>query len=327
MKKLIHLCSVLLLVGVLFSCSNECKEYGEYFGEQIAYRSDFLWSKYVPDTLKQTLVFEQENEPYTKPIKLGLFETTNDPETGKEIERPVGDEICLFVNGELQKGTQFVVKPEMKELELGVVFNREFLKKQFDGGERDYYWELKVLDFGDLDMVNENLTSGEIPVLLTWKAEYSTKMNPLVKGLIWTGILIAVLLMLWFTLIRRMVFPTFAFDFLQVFYSQNGSRTGQEECSLHGARKIICSADSKHQSWLNRLFCGRVEYLTAPFWTTTVEMKPCGTDGIAVNEDFKASNADTYCMPPIITSLNGPGRPFVVKHYTQNEKVAEIFIS
>ena len=160
---------------------------------------------------------------------------------------------------------------------------------------------------------------------VVWQVEYEKVWNPIVTFLMWLGIFIVSLLVLWFALIRWIVFPTFAFDNLQVTYFEGESRKGREDCTLHGARKIICSASPKYQSGLNKLFCGRIEYLTNPFWTTQVVMTPCGSDGITINEDMKAGDAASYRMTAMITAQNGPRRPFVVKR-TKSELVANISI-
>lgn len=321
MKKVLYFFSILFFACSLTGCGSSISESEQFFfGRQEAYNVDFLWSKYIPDTLTRTLCFEKEGEAFTRPIKFGLFETINDPETGEEKEQCVGNEIELYINGKLQPRKEFVVYPKDKELTIGVVFNRDIAE------ERDYYWNLKVIDAGDLNMINDNLITQNIPLVFTWKANYDTRLNPLLLGLIWLCIIIAALLVLWFALLRWIIFPSFAFDNLQVTYFEGESRKGREDCTLHGARRIICSKSPKYQSGLNKLFCGRIEYLTNPFWETTVVMTPCGSDGITVNEDLKAGDAATYRMTAMITAQNGPRRPFVVKR-TKSEMVANISIA
>lgn len=318
MKKNIYIYGILLLATMMISCQESIKEYGHFFGKQVAYRTDFLWSKYVPDTLKQTLSFEHEGIAYTQPITLGLYEVVNDS-LGQEIENAVGDEIELYVDGKRCAGSTFIVRPEDNELTLGVVFVRGKAK------ERDYYWALRVVDVGDVDMINESLITNSVPLVLTWKAEYDTKTNPLKEGLIWLCIIIAALICLWLAALQWIVFPRFAFDNLQVVYMDGDNRKGREDCSLHGARKIICSANPKSQSALSRLFSGRIEYLTNQFWETPVVMTPCGSSGIAVGEELKAGNASTYRMSAMITPQNGPRRPFVIKK-TRSDMTANISI-
>lgn len=326
MKKFAYISCCMLLAAIMSGCGNgDVREFDEFFGKQVAYRSDFLWSKYTPDTLKQTLVFEQVEDAFTKPITLGLFEVrdsvSENQESVKSISEPVGKEITLLVNGVPQKGSTFVVQPGTKELELGVVFTRGLAE------ERDYYWDLKVLDAGDLDMINESLTTIEIPKLLTWEAEYDTEMNPLKELVLWICAIIAALLVLWFAVVRWIVFPTFSFSVLQIAYFEGENRKGREDCTLRGARKVVCDASPKYQSGLNRFFCGRIVYLTNQFWATPVEFTPCGSNGLNVHETVKLGERAAYRMGSMITPQNGPRKPFIVKKVaSETEQMAQISI-
>ncbi len=320
MKKFINICFVAAMAVCLSSCgSNEGQGY--YIGKSKGY-SDFLWKKFDWNKVElptQSLQLDMGELHFTQPIKLQVVYLD---ENGNylPVNSSKGRHITVLQNGKALEGSDIVIRPVDKNLDLQFRFNKV-------ANPGTYRLFLKILDCGDLDQINgEEAKAGHvIGTGLEWQVKYEYGLNPLLIGLIWLCIIIVAILVLWFALLRWIIFPTFAFDNLQVTYFDGEVRKGREDCTLHGARKIICSASPNSQSGLNKLICGRIEYLTNPFWATTVEMTPCGSDGIAVNEDLKAGEAATYRMTAMITAQNGPRRPFVVKR-TKSEWVANISI-
>ena len=290
MKKIYNLFYIATMALFLASCGSH-EGQGFYIGKSKGY-SDFLWSKYNWDQVvlpTQSLQLDMGDIAFTQPIKLQVVYLD---ENGNylPVNSSKGRYITVLRDGKVIEGRDITISPSDKKLDLQFRFN-------------------KVASTG-----------------VEWQVKYEYGLNPLLIGLIWFCIIIVALLVLWFALLRWIIFPSFAFDNLQVTYFDGESRKGREDCTLHGARKIICSKDPKYQSGLNKLFCGRIEYLTNPFWETTVVMTPCGSDGITVNEDLKAGDAATYRMTAMITAQNGPRRPFVVKR-TKSEMVANISIA
>ena len=267
----------------------------------------------------QSLQLDMGDIAFTQPIKLQVVYLDEDG-IYSPVNSSKGRYITVLRDGKVIEGSDITLSPSDKKLDLQFRFN----KVAIPGTYRLF---MKILDCGDLDQINgeEAKVGNIISTGLEWQVKYEYGLNPLLVGLIWMCIAIATLLALWFALIRWIVFPTFAFDNLQVTYFDGETRKGREDCSLHGARKIICSASPQSQGGLNKLFCGRIEYLTNTFWTTPVEMTPCGSDGIAVNEDIKAGEAATYRMTSMITPQNGPRRPFIVKR-VRSEMTASVSI-
>lgn len=312
------------LIAVMALCFTSCGSndgQGFYIGKSKGY-SDFLWSKYNWDQVvlpTQSLQLDMGDIAFTQPIKLQVVYLD---ENGNylPVNSSKGRYITVLRDGKVIEGSDITISPSDKKIDLQFRFN----KVAIPGTYRLF---MKILDCGDLDQINgeEAKVGNIISTGLEWQVKYEYGLNPLLVGLIWMCIAIATLLALWFALIRWIVFPTFAFDNLQVTYFDGETRKGREDCSLHGARKIICSASPQSQGGLNKLFCGRIEYLTNTFWTTPVEMTPCGSDGITVNEDIKAGEAATYRMTSMITPQNGPRRPFIVKR-VKSEMTASVSI-
>ena len=321
MKKIYSLIYIATMAFFLVSCGSH-EGQGFYIGKSKGY-SDFLWSKYDWNQVvlpTQSLQLDMGDIAFTKPIKL-QFVYLDENGNYLPINSSKGHYITVFRYGKAVEGSDITISPSDKKLDLQFRFN----KVAMPGTYRLF---MKILDSGDLDQINgEEAKAGNvISSGVEWQVKYEYGLNPLLIGLIWLCICVVALFILWFALLRWIIFPSFAFDNLQVTYFEGESRKGREDCTLHGARKIICSKSPKYQSGLNKLFCGRIEYLTNPFWETTVVMTPCGSDGISINEDLKAGDAAAYRMSAMISAQNGPRRPFVVKR-TKSEMVANISIA
>ena len=320
MRKIYKIFFVFVIIIGFASCGSNDGQ-GFYIGKSKSYR-DFLWIKYDWNKVvlpTQSLQLDVGELQFTQPVRLQVV-YLDDNGNYLPVNSPQGRYITIFQNGKPLKGSEIVIRPTDKTLDLQFRFDKA-------AAPGTYKLFMKILDCGDLDQINgeEAKVGNIIGSGIEWQVQYEEGLNPLVKGLIWIGIIFAALLALWFAMLRWIIFPTFAFDNLQVIYYEGESRIGREDCSLRGARKIVCSKSPKYQSKLNKLFCGRIEFLTDSFWETTVEMKSCGSDGISVNEDLKAGNAATYRMTAMITAQNGPRRPFVVKRI-KTEKTANISI-
>lgn len=315
MKKIYNFLLIIVISLGFVSCGSNDGQ-GFYIGKSKGY-SDFLWNKYDWNKVvlpTQSLQLEVGELQYTQPITLQVVYLDENGDY-LPVNSSKGRYITVFQNGKELRGSEIDIHPTDKTIDLQFRFN----KKATPGTYRLF---LKILDCGDLDQINgEEAKNGNvISTGVEWQVKYEYGLNPIVKGLIWIGIFIAALLILWFAMLRWIIFPTFSFDNLQVLYFEGEDRQGREDCSLRGARKVICSNSPKYQSGLNKFFCGRIEYLTNSFWKNTVVMTSCGSDGIAVNEEMKAGDTASYRMEAMITAQNGPKRPFVVKRARSEEK-------
>lgn len=310
------------LVIICFSSCETNNYRGYYLGKSKNY-DNFLWceSNWEKDILpEQVLQFSMGDIKFTKPIKMQIV---YEDENGEY--QPVNKAMMtILLNGKENPNVYnyITILPKDRNINLKFRFNKSIGKES-----KTIKLSLKILDPGDLDLINgQEAKAGTIlDTSILWQADYELGWNPLQTFFMWLVIFIVTFLILWFLLFRRIFFPTFCFNNLQVIYMEGESKKGREDCSLYGARKIICYESAKSQSGLNKIFCGRIEYLTNPFWSTPVIMKPNGSDGISINEDIKAGDAATYRMTAMITPQNGPRRPFVVKR-VKSEKTANIAI-
>ena len=247
------------------------------------YYPDFLFCDYEPVKMTRTLCFEVNDEMDGKnwKAKFGLFKRNDN---GSYV--PVAKDVILYKNGELCSNNVFDVTSEDQKIELGL----EFAPTAEDGVHK---WYLKVLDNGGFDRINECSTSEDtLPLLLEWKAEKKNVMNPLSKGLMLFGILLAAVLVLWFMILKNILYPTFKIGNIQILGDTYFSNK-----RINKARMLVATSSNKKQSTLNRFFTGKIVYERNVMWSDEWELYPKGKNArIAVK--------GKYMLMPMATTLN-----------------------
>lgn len=130
------------------------------------------------------------------------------------------------------------------------------------------YFDIALLSARNLETVCDHI-SGEC-VVLPVRAKYATHTNPLLLGLIWAGIILAGVLVLWFAALRRMVYPRLRLAMLQL----SGPSPYMAQVKIKGAVKVVLTNKRVHQNALSRLFKGRVIAVVSPVWTSRIEILP-----------------------------------------------------
>ncbi|MDE5997566.1 MAG: hypothetical protein K2G77_05060, partial [Muribaculaceae bacterium] len=104
------------------------------------------------------------------------------------------------------------------------------------------------------------------------RTRYSVVWNPLKTLLLWTGIILAALLILWLIVLKRICFPVIKMG--KVELAGPGSYYATKK--IKGARKVVFSSRKRSQSMLSRLFTGEVKYFKADHFTPDLEIHPAG---------------------------------------------------
>ncbi|MCQ2320391.1 MAG: hypothetical protein MJZ91_03550 [Bacteroidales bacterium] len=256
----------LLVVFATLSLFASCQKDNEkqvYFWGQTDYYEDFLWKHYQDTIMTQTLTFETGEDQFTKPLCFELY--TIDNNTGAYI--PVDAEaVKLYKNGEPCADNKLIVNPGEAEVVAGVMFDHK-------APEGKYNWFLKVTDSGDLDMINNTMTSaGEIPMLIEWNAKKNDIMNPLAETVMIIGIFILILLLMWLGLLKKIFFPTFRVS--KAVLVDPAPYMCQKR--LNGCRLFVLTNKAKKQSFINKLFTGKIEYDINGIWTYDLIIEPKG---------------------------------------------------
>lgn len=288
-----------IIVACLFaSCNKEEVDTSMLWGET-KYYPGFLFYDYEPIRMNQTLCFETNEELEGKDwkAKFGLFKMAND---GSYV--PVGKEVVLYKNGEVCSKNTLEVTSVDEEIELGI----EFAPNAPEGVHK---WFLKVVDNGGFDRINEYTTTEDsLPLLLEWKAEKKNVLNPLLKGIIITLLVILSLLLVWFCILKSMFYPTFKIGNIQFV---GGTYFSTKR--IYKARKLVVTSSNEKQGTLNRWFTGKIVYEHNEMWSDEWELLPKGKKARAITKR-------KYIFTPFVSSLEKQVE-YQIEHLETGKKV------
>lgn len=244
----------------------------------------FLWKKQVPDTLKQTLCFDFNDDAMryvSEPLQLGVFKKDANGHL-----RPVGeDEMELFVNGRPAEGNIIRVNTNESEVEVGVVFRPNAENKM-------HYWYVKPINNAGLDRINDKDYYGSDEALMEIRLRKRHIMNPLAQGLMWFGIAILAALVLWFAILKHVFFPPFRVTRLVL----TGPEPYFSQLKIKGYRKCILTNAPQKQNWFDRVFAGAIKYEVNALWSAPVVFEPRDKRSIRVRPDKHTYRTDARQM-------------------------------
>lgn len=288
-----------IIVACLFaSCNKEEVDTSMLWGET-KYYPGFLFYDYEPIRMSQTLCFETNEELKGKDwkTKFGLFKMTSD---GSYV--PVGNEVILYKNGDVCLNNILEITSKDEEVELGI----EFAPNAPEGVHK---WFLKVVDNGGFDRINEYTTTEDsLPLLLEWKAEKKDVLNPLLKGIIITLLVILSLLLVWFCILKNMFYPTFKIGNIQFV---GGTYFSAKR--IYKARKLVVTSSNEKQGTLNRWFTGKIVYEHNEMWSDEWELLPKG-------KKARAMTKRKYIFTPFVSSLEKQVE-YQIEHLETGKKV------
>ncbi|MBR6879401.1 MAG: hypothetical protein IKM95_08530 [Bacteroidales bacterium] len=271
-KKTIIL-SVCGLLMLLASCNKKADDNVPTRWGKENYYEKFLWKKHVPDTLYRTMEFDfnkDAQQHMVKPLRLGLYKKTD---SGKML--PVTEsEMEVFVDGKKCKDNIIDVQPDVAQLKVGVVFKPEAENKV-------HHWFFKPVDDGGLDRINDMDSvafHADNSSLMDIEVEKHKVMNPLAEGLGLTGIVLAIALLVWLLVLKRLLFPTFRVGRIQL------TDPVPYNCLkyLRRYRKLILTNQYQKQGFFNKLFTGKILYEMNQLWTSDVTVEPRDSNHVRI---------------------------------------------
>lgn len=171
---------------------------------------------------------------------------------------PVSTKVMqVSIDGKPLKDNKFRVTSKDTEKQLTFTFSPDA-----KNGKHQGYLKLVSHNLDRLDA--QQLTVGQQVDALQWTIHYKKAMNPLAKVLMWLGILLLAALALWFLMIRWMVYDYIKVGSIRItepYYSQR---------QIKGARQLVFTSKPTKQSFLNRLFTGKIIYEINPVWNVPV---------------------------------------------------------
>lgn len=266
-----------VLENIVYLAKGEPEEIN--LGETAPYHHAFWFVEESPaDTLHYNLQAEFNEGAKRHGSKVTLtVAARNESESGFDNSK-----FQLLVNGVPTKSREFEID-QTGTTELGFV-----LTPGLDEG--DYYFDITAKS-ANLDRI------GDVAVndySLSARISHPHEANWL-EVLTWiiAGIFIAAAI-LWFVLLRPMLYPKFSRGFVVV--SQKGGDY-MTTIQLKGIRKIVFTSVRGRQSTLSALFTGGIRYEVNPLWTEEWSLSPGRGKGIRINTRGK------YYVNPPMSSL------------------------
>lgn len=233
------------------------------------YYKDFLWKKWKPDTLKQTLVFEFNDDAVNymeKPLQLALYKKS---ESGKMI-RIKDNEMRVFVDGKAAENNVISVTPKKGEdettVDVGIVFAPE-------ADNKIHHWYFKPTDAAGLERINDlnpEEFGDEASSLMDIQVEKAKVANPLATGTAILGFILLAVLALWLAVLQYMFYPRFSVKSLQL----SDPAPYMARKTIRRARQVILTSKQQKQGFLNQLFTGKIIYEINDIWTSDIVIIP-----------------------------------------------------
>lgn len=236
--------STVILFSFLISCKEQNENNSLFWGETHQY-SNFLFKKYEPVRMEQTLLFEFNEDALERWNDVVSFELV-DINTKKKI-----DDVILYKNGVACDNNILNITTADNDNE--VVVGIEFKPTAPEGR---YMLALQHRSLNGLDRIDA-IELGQGIVI-----EKEDVMNPLAKWVMWVLVVLAVVLCAWIVVVRLFVHPKTYFNRVDFDY---GTGLGKP-IRMESAYKLVCTNKQAKRSFFNKIFIGDVKYEVNDFW-------------------------------------------------------------
>lgn len=211
-------------------------------GENHGWYDKFLWSK--------------ASVPGYSEFDLSPIFANNTPQSSITLSCKKDSDYKVLFNGEVVDN-YFTITPGEKAI-IKIEYNSNAV-------QGDYFLELNKTSANGIDLVNNTPIQDFEGVVL--KGKYSVDWNPLKTILFWIGIILLALLILWLSIVNKIVYPRIKAKKMIITGPAPYSRTKK----IKGIYKIVMSTQKKEQNILSRLFIGKIVYIAAPHFTPGIE--------------------------------------------------------
>ena len=196
-------------------------------------------------------------------------------------------EMQVSIGGKELKDNKFKVYSNDTEKQLTFTFSPNAKEGKHQG-----YLKLVSHNLDRLD--SQQLSPGQQAEAFQWTMHFKRTMNPFAKGLLWLLAVLCGLLLLWFLLLKQIVYPRIKLSRLQL-QSDDGYYVNKK---INGTRMVVVTSNYKPQGKLNRLFTGRILYIKDNKWTSPWELVPNGR-----KKNAKINLHGKYMIDPVTSRL------------------------
>jgi hypothetical protein len=274
---------------------------------RVSYYSDFLFDKYVPDTLTKKLKFEFNEtalDSITEEIELivvkGKEKATGDT-VYCEYESESAKDIVLLKNGiKCDENILSISTTENgKIITLGIVLPA--------GGKYEdetIHLGLRVKNAGGLDYIDNLDLEKERVLSHEWTIRKDDVYNPLGLLLFWFFVVVVTILAVCF-IFSRILNPSTKFSKLYIDYDDGA---GEQRINMGRAYQLLCTNKKTRSSIFHKFFVGTVKVEVNDFWTHPVTIKSGMRHYIRISGlgEFELNPDETVRKEPFtITNDNG----------------------
>jgi len=261
-----------------------------YMGKATWYDSFLFWGAGDPDTLSVDLkaIFNDEARKDGSVVQLQVKEENG----GKDFQ--------LLYNGQPLSSNTITLKANDKTPSiLSVVFNP-------DAKEGKRYFAIEAAAKQELDNINDQPVDQYELIL---RAKYAVNWNPLQTILMWLGILILAALLLWFLIVKHLIYPTIGVKTIQI------NEPYFAKVNVKGVRRVVFTNKKMEQSLINKIFTGEILYKKNDIWTSPLAFEPG-----AKKKTLRVMRTKDYVFDPYTSMLKAPS-DYVVENTNDNTKI------
>ena len=253
MKKYVYIIASIFLI-----CLSSCKkDEGVTFGT-VEYYPSFLWvdSKTTPVTKTFDFDFSQDAKDYDSYAEFQFVDNE-----GKAISTDV---MQIVIDGKECPNNRFRIESDVTQKRLTFKFC-----PNAEEGKHQGYLKLVGHQLDRLD--SQPLAANQQVEAFQWTLNYDKRMNPLAKVMMWIGIAMLSMLIIWSIIFRPIFYPRFGT--IQKTFNVPGM--APLIVRFKGSRMVVLAAShpQKQTAW-NRFWTGKIIYMTHPAFITPIVFKP-----------------------------------------------------
>lgn len=256
-------------------------------GRASYYPAFLFWKESGQDTLHYNLS-QHFNQPAMEQASSVRFKVTASDNA---------DDFQILIDGEPCPDKEFTVEGRTSNSTLSILFNKNAAQ-----GKR--YFSMAPIQIKETDRIN---TTQAESYQLSVRARYHVGYNPLQIILIWMLIILVALLILWFIMVKRAIYPQIKPGRITI------NEPYYKSIRIQGARKIVLTNKPQKQSAFSRLFTGRIVYETNEIWTSPLEIEPS-------KKALRPSTKGKYLIEPF-TSRMERNTEYKIQNMATNQQV------
>ena len=247
-----------IIASILLVCLSSCKKDESVSFGTVEYYPDFFWVDSKTTSVSKTFEFDfsQDAKNYDSYAEFQFVDNE-----GKAIGTDI---MQIVIDGKECPNNRFRINSDVKSKDLTFKFSPDAMEGKHQG-----YLKLVSHQLDRLD--SQPLTANQQVDAFQWTLNYDKRMNPLAKFVMWVGIVMLSMLIIWFIIFRQIFYPRFG----SIQKTFNIPGMAPLIIRFKGARMVVLAASHpKKQSTWNRFWTGKILYKTHPAFVAPIVFKP-----------------------------------------------------